>query len=212
MGRDFKYDKEEIANAVLHGVGLGMAISALVVLVVVANIFGDLIHIIANSIYGSTLIILYLASTLYHSFPRGKAKYVFKIIDHSAIFLLIAGTYTPITMVFLRGVLGWTIFALIWLIAGVGIIINIIWFERVQKISLFLYILMGWLSIFALRPLLLALNRISIIFLVVGGLFYTSGIFFYIKDNLKYNHAIWHIFVLAGSVSHFFTILFNIIS
>lgn len=210
MGQEYDFDTEQIANAVLHGVGLGMAITALAVLVIVANMFGDLIHIVANSIYGSTLIILYLASTLYHSFPRGKAKYVLKIIDHSAIFLLIAGTYTPITIIFLRGRLGWTIFAIIWLIAGLGILINIIWFEKVRKLSLFLYVLMGWLSVFALRPLVLALSRISIIFLIIGGLFYTSGIFFYLKDNLKYNHAIWHIFVLGGSIAHFFTILLSV--
>ncbi len=211
MEENFKYNAEEIANAVLHGVGLGMAISALVVLIIVANLFGGLIHIIANSIYGSTLIILYLASTLYHSFPRGKAKYILKIIDHSAIFLLIAGTYTPITIIFLRGILGWTIFSIIWVIAVVGIVINIIWFDKVKKLSLFLYIIMGWLSIFTLRSLLLALSRTSIIFLILGGIFYTSGLIFYLKDDLNYNHAIWHIFVLAGSTSHFFTILFSLI-
>ncbi len=205
------YDSEEIANAVLHGVGLGMAIAALVVLIIVAYTQGEARHITASSIYGATLVILYLSSTLYHSFPHGRTKYVLKIIDHSAIYLMIAGTYTPITIIFLRSRLGWSVFSIVWAIALVGIITNIFWFERMKKISLLLYLIMGWLSILTLRQLLVSLSSTSIIFLVLGGVFYSVGTIFYIKKDLRFNHAIWHIFVLAGSMAHFFTVLLSLV-
>ncbi|SDL30281.1 PAQR family membrane homeostasis protein TrhA [Halarsenatibacter silvermanii] len=212
MTEEEDYDHEEIANAVLHGAGLGMSLTALAVLIVVAQLYGGRRHIVASSIYGSTLVILYLASTLYHSFPRGKAKYILKIIDHSAIYLLIAGTYTPITILFLRNRTGWTIFIIIWILALAGIIINVFWFNRLEKVSFFLYLVMGWLSIFVLRSLLVALGTTSLIFLALGGLFYTVGVLFYVKKDLKYNHAIWHIFVLGGSISHYFTILLSLLN
>ncbi len=211
MGGSHDTDRDEVASAVLHGVGLGMALSALGILIIIANMFGDLKHIVANAVYGSTLVLLYLASTLYHSFTKGRAKYVFKIMDHSAIYLLIAGTYTPITVVFMEGLLGWVMFSVIWFLALFGIILKIFLFERVKKLSLLLYLLMGWLSLLALRPLIAVLSGVSLVFLFIGGLFYTAGIVFYVKKDLKYNHAIWHLFVLAGSMAHFFTILLNLI-
>ena len=189
-----------------------MAIAATGVLVVMANLYGSAGHIISYSIYGSTLIILYLASTLYHSFPRGKVKDIFRIIDHSAIYLLIAGTYTPISLVALEGLWSQIIFITVWIIAITGIGFNIFWFERVKKLSVVLYLTMGWLSILVIRDLISNLPTTSLVFLLIGGLFYTTGIIFYAKKSIKYNHAIWHIFVLGGSIFHFFTVFINLLN
>ncbi len=199
---------EEITNAILHGIGMGLAIAALVVLVVYANIFGDVWHIVSFSIYGSTLVILYLASTLYHSFPKGKTKNIFKIIDHACVYLLIAGTYTPLTLITLRGPLGWTIFGLIWGIALIGIIFKIFFIKKFIVLSTLLYIVMGWLIIIAIKPLTVVMNDASFKFLLAGGALYTVGTIFYGLQRIKYNHAIWHLFVLGGSICHFFTVLF----
>jgi len=206
--REKSINSEEITNAILHGIGLGLAIAALVVLVVLASIFGDVWYIVSFSIYGSTLIILYLSSTLYHSFPKGKVKDIFRIFDHASIYLLIAGTYTPLTLISLRGSLGWTIFGIVWGITVLGIVYKIFWIERFKIFSTVLYIIMGWLVIFAIKPLLAVLNMTSIVFLVLGGVLYTVGTIFYAWDKMKYNHAIWHLFVLGGSICHFFTVLF----
>ncbi len=199
---------EEIVNAILHGIGFGLAIAALIILVIFATIYGNIWYIVGFSIYGTTLIILYLASTLYHSFPKGKTKNILRILDHSAIFLLIAGTYTPLIFISLRGTFGWIIFGVVWVIAFMGIILKIIWINKFKTFSTLLYLIMGWLILIAIKPLVLALNDISLIFLVVGGLFYTAGIIFYAWRDLKYSHAIWHLFVLGGSISHFFTMLY----
>lgn len=199
---------EEITNVILHGVGLGLAIAALVVLVVLATVFGTTRQIVSFSIYGATLVLLYLSSTLYHSFPQGKVKKIFKIFDHAAIYLLIAGTYTPITLITLGGALGWSIFGIVWAIALIGITFKIFFINEFKILSTGLYIIMGWLIIFAIKPLFLALNSTSKTFLVLGGVLYTIGTIFYVWRSLKYHHAIWHLFVLAGSVCHFFTMLF----
>ncbi|MBM7555220.1 PAQR family membrane homeostasis protein TrhA [Halanaerobacter jeridensis] len=199
---------EEITNVILHGIGLGLAIAALVVLVVLSSMLGTNWHTVSFSIYGATLVILYLSSTLYHSFPHGKVKEIFKIFDHSAIYLLIAGTYTPISLITLRGTLGWTIFTVVWAIAIFGIVFKIFFVKKFKILSTLLYIAMGWLIVVAIKPLFLALNDISTIFLVIGGVLYTAGTIFYAWRSLKYHHAIWHLFVLAGSICHFFTMLF----
>lgn len=200
--------KEEMSNAITHGIGIVLAIVGLVVLLVYANMFGTTKHIVTFSIFGATLILLYLASTLYHSCPEGRVKKILKICDHSAIFLLIAGSYTPLTLIVLQGKLGWILFAVVWTIAIGGIIFKTVCLEKFKSLSTLLYILMGWLVIFAIKPLYLSLNRTSIIFLVLGGLFYTFGTIFYKWKSLKYSHAIWHLFVLAGSICHFFTMFF----
>lgn len=200
--------KEEITNAISHGIGIALAIVGLIVLIVYANMTGSTKHIVTFSIYGTTLILLYLASTLYHSFPKGKVKDILKICDHSAIFLLIAGSYTPLTLTVLKGKLGWTLFAIVWTIAVAGIIFKMFCIKKFKTLSTLLYIAMGWIVIFAIKPLYLSLNTTSISFLVAGGLLYTFGTIFYRWKDLKYNHAIWHLFVLAGSVCHFFTMLF----
>jgi hemolysin III len=200
--------EEELTNAVLHGVGLGLAIAALVVLVVFAVNYGGGKHVAAFSIYGSTLILLYLASTLYHSFPRGKVKDIFRIVDHACVYLLIAGTYTPLALIGLQGTLGWTIFGVAWGLALVGIVYKIFWIKRFIILSTLLYIAMGWMILVAIRPLLDSINTTSLVFLAIGGLAYTLGTIFYGWQKLKYNHAIWHLFVLAGSICHFFTVFF----
>lgn len=201
---------EEIANAILHGIGVFLAIAALVVLVSFASIYGSPLYIVSYSIYGTTLIILYVSSTLLHSLPEGKAKAVFEIMDHSAIYLLIAGTYTPLALIALGGALGWTYFGIVWGLAIIGVIFKIFFVKRFRIVSTILYIAMGWLIIFALSPLLQSLTTRSLVFLVLGGVIYTAGTVFYIWRGIKYNHAIWHLFVLCGSVCHFFTLLFMI--
>ncbi len=199
---------EEIINAILHGVGLGLAIAALVVLIVLGNVYGDVWHVTGFTIYGSTLVILYLSSTLYHAVPKGKAKDIFRILDHSAVFLLIAGTYTPLALIALRGPLGWTIFGIVWGITVLGIVFKVLFVKRFVIFSTLLYVLMGWLVVFFMQPLVEAISTTSLVFLVVGGGLYTVGTIFYAMHKMKYNHAIWHLFVLAGSICHFFTVLY----
>lgn len=199
---------EEITNAILHGVGLGLALAALAVLVVMASLSGNAWHIVSFSIYGATLVLLYLSSTLYHSFYAGRAKRLFRVFDHSSIFLLIAGTYTPITLIALRGRLGWTVFGVVWGIAVLGIVGKAFWTHKFVFMSTLLYIAMGWLVVAVIKPVLENLNTVSLVFLGVGGLFYTLGTVFYLWRKLKYHHAVWHLFVLAGSICHFFTVLF----
>ncbi|MFN2396459.1 MAG: hemolysin III family protein [Bacteroidales bacterium] len=199
---------EEIVNAILHGIGAGLSIAALVVLIIFANIYGDTWHIVSFSIYGATLIILYLASTVYHSLPKGKWKNVLHVIDHLSIFLLIAGTYTPITLTAMRGPWGWSIFGVVWGIAFLGIILKVFWMDKLKFLSVGLYVIMGWIIVIAIKPLLDSLETISLIFLLAGGLSYSVGIIFYIWRRLKYSHGIWHLFVLAGSICHFFTVFY----
>jgi len=199
---------EEITNAILHGIGLGLAIAALVVLVVFARTYGEGQHVVAFSIYGSTLVILYLASTLYHSFPRGKVKDIFRVLDHACVYLLIAGTYTPLTLIALQGRLGWTIFGVVWGIALVGIAFKIFFIKKFIVLSTLLYLAMGWLIVVAVKPLVASVNQTSLLFLLIGGLLYTVGTAFYGWQKMKYNHAVWHLFVLGGSICHFFTVIF----
>jgi hemolysin III len=193
---------------VLHGVGLGLAIAALVVLVVFATNYGGGRHVASFSIYGSTLVLLYLSSTLYHSFPRGKVKDIFRVVDHACVYLLIAGTYTPLALIALQGPLGWTIFGIAWGLALLGIVYKIFWIKKFIVLSTLLYIAMGWMILAAIRPLIQSVNTTSLVFLGAGGLAYTLGTIFYGWQRLKYNHAVWHLFVLAGSICHFFTVLY----
>ncbi len=198
----------EVLNATSHGLGLGLAIAALAILVNTAISQHDTWYTVSYSIYGITLILLYLASTLYHSAPEGKLKSLFKKLDHSAIFLLIAGTYTPVTLITLRGTLGWVLFGTIWAIALLGIVYKMIWIRKFSLLSTILYICMGWLIVLVSGHLIAAMNTTSLIFMLCGGLFYSAGTAFYAWKKLKLNHFIWHLFVLGGSVCHFFTILY----
>lgn len=199
---------EHIANAITHGVGFGLSIACLVLLVVFASLRRGAWEIVSCSVYGATLVILYLASTLYHSIQLPRVRRVLNIIDHAAIYLLIAGTYTPYLLVPLRGALGWSLFGIVWGIAIVGIVFQALFISRFKLLSTLSYVAMGWMVVGTLVPLLKVLPVMAIIWLAIGGLCYTLGVVFYVWQRLKFAHAIWHLFVLAGSLCHFFGILF----
>lgn len=201
----------EIANSVTHGIGVLLAIAALVILIVFAVIYGNAWHIVSFSIYGSTLVLLYLASTLYHAIQRPRLKYILRIIDHSAVYLLIAGTYTPFTLVTLQGAQGWVMFGVIWGLAVAGILYKTFFINRYIVVSTLFYVLMGWLIVFSIRDLFINLPLNGLIFLGAGGLSYTLGLIFYAKREKLFMHAIWHLFVLGGSICHFFAILFYVL-
>ena len=197
---------EEIANSITHGIGALLSIVALVILIIVAGRHDDIWHLVSFSIYGSTLVLLYLSSTLYHSFTNPRIKNLFARFDHVSIFLLIAGTYTPILLTSIRGVWVWTLFGIIWSVALVGSIIRSIYLYRFRKLMVAVYVLMGWMAILAGKQIYLNLPSISLIFLILGGIAYSVGVIFYMWRKLPYSHGIWHLFVLAGSVLHFFAI------
>jgi hemolysin III len=201
---------EEIFNSITHGIGTLLSIAALVTLVMFAMKKGDTWHLISYSIYGSSLVLLYLCSTLYHSFTKEKLKNLFARFDHAAIFILIAGTYTPFLLTVMRGTFGWVLFYIIWGIALFGIIIRSIYLTRFRKLMVALYLGMGWLFVVAAGPMFKNLPLISTVFLVAGGLFYSVGVIFYMWRNLKYAHGIWHLFVLAGSAMHFFAVIYSL--
>lgn len=202
---------EEIFNSVSHGVGAGLSIAALVVMIVKAALTGNAYMIVSASIFGAMMILLYTMSTLYHALTNQTAKKVFRIFDHCTIFLLIAGTYTPYTLVTLHGAVGWTLFGILWGFAVLGIVFNAIDLQRFKKVSVVCYIIMGWSIVFAIRPLLENLALGGLIFLLAGGIFYTVGVVFYALKKVRYMHSIWHLFVLGGTICHFFSILFWVI-
>jgi hemolysin III len=202
---------EEIAHAITHGVGLLFSVAGLVVLVVFASLRGDVWHIVSCSIYGTTLVLLYTASTLYHAIPSPRAKDVFRILDHAAIYLLIAGTYTPFTLVNLRGPWGWTLFGVVWGLALFGVVLEGVAQQRVRILSVVLYLGLGWLVAIAVKPLLDSVAIGGLVLLLLGGLAYSVGVVVYGWRRLPYHHAIWHVFVMAGSVCHFFAVLFYVI-
>ena len=201
---------EEIANSITHGVGGLLAIGGLAVLTTFAALRGSAWHVVACSIFGATMVLLYTVSTLYHGIQHRRAKAVLRVLDHSAIFLLIAGTYTPFTLVNLRGPWGWSLFGVIWGLALLGIVFQIGLLRR-PVVSVLLYIAMGWTVLVAMKPLVGAVAPGGLVLLVSGGLAYTVGIVFYAWRRLPYGHAVWHLFVLAGSVLHFFAILFYVV-
>ncbi len=202
--------KEEIFNTVTHIVGAALALAGLVVLVVSASLRGDAWRIVSFSIYGVTLLLLYSSSALYHG-ASGHAKKFLRVVDHQAIYLLIAGTYTPFTLVTLRGAWGWSLFGVVWGLAAAGIALDAFHGKGSRIPQLIIYILMGWLITIALGPLLRALPFWGVAWLLIGGLFYTSGVAFYVMDKrFRYFHGVWHLFVLAGSLCHYFAVLFYI--
>ena len=201
---------EEIANSITHGIGTGLSVAGLTLLVVLATLYGDKWQIISFSIYGTTLIILYLASTLYHSFQHPPVKRVFRIIDHAAIYLVIAGTYTPFLLVKMRHIWGWTWLVIIWTLALLGVVYKTFFINRFEILAVVSYALMGWMGLIILQELLTTVAIGSMIWLGVGGAFYTIGIIFYAWDKIPYNHTIWHLFVLSGSACHYFAILLYI--
>jgi hemolysin III len=207
MEKIIQIRKEEIVNTVTHGLGVLLSIAALVLLIVFASIKGNVWHIISFTVFGTALVILYLASTLYHGFTNEKLKALFKKFDHMAIYLLIAGTYTPFCLSVLHGWIGWTLFGVIWGCAIIGIIMKTFYIGDKELFSTLLYIAMGWIAIIAIKPLYDAMSLSSFVFLMLGSIFYTVGTIFFLKDRITYFHGIWHLFVLAGSVFHFFSVV-----
>ena len=199
--------REEIANAITHGIGTGLSIAALALLAIISALEGTASHVIGFTIFGGTLVILYLASTLYHSMSNEKVKKLFRKFDHMSIFLLIAGTYTPFCLTALPGWVGWTVLAIVWICAITGIVIKAFHTGKFEGLSTFLYVVMGWLILPAIKPLYDSVSFQTFLLLMLGGVFYTSGTFFFVKDNKRYYHSIWHLFVLAGSTFHFFSVV-----
>jgi hemolysin III len=199
---------EEIAHAVSHGVGIVLAIAGLAILVATATLHGDSLHVATFAVFGTTLILLYVVSTLYHSIPIPAAKRTLRILDHAAIYLLIAGSYTPWTLGPLRGPWGWALFALVWGGAIVGIVANSAAFHRMKLLSLVLYVALGWCVLLALGPLRQNVAAGGIALLVAGGVAYSGGVVFYLWKSLRFHHFFWHLFVLAGSICHFFAVLY----
>ncbi|MES9898137.1 MAG: hemolysin III family protein [Sedimenticola sp.] len=202
---------EEIAHTITHGLGALLSIAGLAILVAFSALYGDAWHITSCSIYGVTLILLYTASTLYHGIPLPKAKQILRQIDHAAIFILIAGTYTPFTLVNLRGPWGWTLFGLVWAIAIAGVVLELVTKQRYRRLSIGLYLGLGWLVVIAIEPMLSTVATGGLVLLLIGGLCYSLGVIFYVWKSLAYHHAVWHLFVLAGSTFHFFAVLFYVI-
>ena len=198
---------EEIFHSITHGIGSGLSIAGLTLLVVLAVMHGDIYKIISFSIFGASLVILYISSTLYHGLQQPRAKKIFKIFDHSAIYLLIAGTYTPFLIVSLRGTAGWTLLVVVWIIALIGITFKILFIERFQILSVISYLLMGWLCVFILKEMLVSIPMGGLIWLAAGGILYTIGVIFYALQKIPYMHAVWHFFVMGGSICHYFAVL-----
>lgn len=202
---------EEVAHSLTHGIGAIASIGALVVMLVWASRYGDGWHVASVAIYGSSLVLLYTASTLYHALPSPRLKYFFQQADHAAIYVLIAGTYTPFLLVNLRGAWGWSLLALVWSIAILGVVIELALRERKKWLSLSLYLGLGWMALIAINPMLDSVALGGLLLLLAGGLAYSLGVSFYVWKSLKYHHAVWHLFVLAGSVLHFLSVFYFVL-
>ena len=198
---------EEIGNSVTHGVGVLLSLVALPTLVILAARRHDTWQIVGGAIFGTSLLLLYSASTLYHALPSPRVKLVFRVLDHAAIYLLIAGTYTPFALGVLRGGWGWSLLAAVWTLAAIGIVLKATRGFRFAWLSTAVYLLMGWLIVIALRPLYSHIGIGGLAWLFAGGLSYTAGVVFFAWDRLRYGHMVWHLFVLAGSVFHFIAVL-----
>ncbi|CAN5158971.1 hemolysin III family protein [soil metagenome] len=197
---------EEIANSISHGVGFLGALAVTPILIVTAVPSGPA-AIVGVSVFGTTVILLYLTSTLYHAFPKSRTKEVFQIFDHGAIFLLIAGTYTPFTLGLLHGPWGWTLFGIVWSLAILGIVVKSVGGASSGKLSTALYLAMGWIALIAIKPLLANVPTAGLVWLLAGGLLYSAGVFFFVKEHIRYSHFVWHIFVLFGTACHVVAIL-----
>ena len=203
--------KEELANSITHGVGLALSAAGGVVLIVLAALRGDAWHVVSVSVFGATLVMLYSASMVYHIVRSPRAKRVFRILDHSSIYLLIAGTYTPFLLVNMRGGWGWTLFGLVWGLAVLGILFKSFFVERFAFASTAVYLAMGWIVVIAVKPLLASVAGGGIALLLAGGVAYSLGVVFFAWERFPFNHAIWHLFVLAGSVFHYLAVLFYVL-
>ncbi|WP_198675622.1 PAQR family membrane homeostasis protein TrhA [Aliidiomarina sanyensis] len=202
---------EEIAHSVSHGIGAVLGIVGLVVMVALSVQYGDIWMVVSTSIYGASVILLYTASTLYHAITNAKAKRVFQLMDHALIFILIAGTYTPFLLVNLRGPWGWTLFIIIWTIAILGVLLETMKKERVRWLSLTLYLSLGWMALVAMKPMLEMVPMTGLLWLLAGGLLYSLGVVFYVRKQMIFHHAIWHVFVLAASIAHFLAVIYGVI-
>lgn len=202
---------EEVANAITHGVGMVFSIVGLVFLIIFSALYGSAWHIVSFTIFGATMVFLYTSSTLLHSLPKGRAKDVFEILDHSSIYFFIAGTYTPFLLVAVRGTLGWSLFGIVWAVAIGGTIFKVFFVKRFVLVSTILYVAMGWMIVLAWPMLTEQLARGGILLLIIGGLFYTLGAIFYVWRLFKFHHMVWHIFVLTATILHYFTILIYVL-
>ncbi|MBT2257987.1 PAQR family membrane homeostasis protein TrhA [Priestia megaterium] len=202
---------EEIANAITHGVGAVLSIVGLTLLIVLSSLEGTPWHVISFTIYGVTMLLLYVSSTLVHSFPEGKVKDLFEIFDHSSIYLFIAGTYTPFLFIAVKGTTGWTLFGIVWGIALAGIVFKVFFVKKFLFISTILYVFMGWMIVFAWDSLTQNIAHQGIVLLVVGGVLYTIGAVFYVWRGFRFHHMIWHMFVLGGTVLHFLAIILYVL-
>lgn len=202
---------EEIANSVSHGIGAVTSAVGLGFLIWLSVEYGDVWYVVSTTIYGVSLILLYSASTLYHAIPHPRAKRIFQLIDHSMIFVLIAGTYTPFALVSLHGPWGWSLFAVVWGIAIAGILLEIMKKERIKWLSLSLYLGLGWMAVVVIKPMLEMVPAVGLLFLLAGGLSYSLGVVFYVRKQMAYHHAIWHVFVMAGSALHYCAVLFGVV-
>lgn len=212
MGDTHTFSKgEEIANAITHGIGAILSIAALVLLIVFSSMYGTAWHVVSFTIFGVTMFLLYFSSTMVHALPRGKAKDLFEIFDHSAIYFFIAGSYTPFTFLVIQGALGWTLFGIVWGLAIGGTIFKSFFVKKYVFTSTLLYVLMGWLVVIGWNQIVVNLPPSAIFLFVAGGIFYTFGAIFYVWRGFKYHHAIWHLFVIAGSTAHFFCVFFYLL-
>ncbi|MFB2764616.1 PAQR family membrane homeostasis protein TrhA [Marinobacter shengliensis] len=202
---------EEWINSATHGLGAVLSVIGTVALIVGASQMGDVWKIVSFSVFGASLILLYMASALYHGTRHSKLKTAFKTLDHCAIFLLIAGTYTPFLLVNLRGATGWTLFAVIWSLALTGVVLKVIFKNRFKLARVGIYVAMGWLIIFASSDLVANLSETALYLTIAGGIVYTAGVAFYLADRIPYMHAIWHLFVIGGSACHFSAIYFGVL-
>ena len=202
---------EEVANCATHGVGLALSVAGFVALVALAWGYGDAWHIASCGVYGASLVALYLASTLYHGARAPRAKQLFQALDHCGIYLLIAGTYTPFTLVTLRGPWGWTLFGLVWGLALAGILFRVLCGERHRPLAVASYVLLGWLCVVAVKPILELVPLGALAWIAAGGLAYTAGVFFFAAKRIPHHHAIWHLFVLGGSICHYVAVLLYVL-
>ncbi len=203
---------EELASALTHGLGATAALAGGAVLITLAALFGDGWQLGASIVFGITLLLLYVASTLYHAIQHPIVKGRLQVFDHCAIYLLIAGTYTPFTLIGLRGPVGWTLFGVIWALAVIGVIFKLFYTGRFKRLSTLVYIAMGWLVIVAAKPVMAALDAWTFGWLIAGGVFYTLGTVFYHRPEMKFSHAIWHVFVILGSVCHYISVMAQVLS
>ena len=202
---------EEIANSVIHGVGALLSIAALAVMTAAAVQRGSVWHVVSFAVFGSSMVLLYTFSTIYHGLTNLRAKRVFEFLDHSGVFLLIAGTYTPFSLVVLHGRVGWAIFGIIWGLFAAGIIYKTFFLKKAVIVSTLIYVCMGWVIVLAFKPLVESLVGAGLFWLVLGGVLYTGGTVLYVWRRVRYHHALWHLFVIAGTACHFICVLFYVL-